>query len=471
MNKSREAIKAIHAMLPKTMVHTKTTAPDGKVVYEDDREVQESSIPLFEGLLHTETLAPILAARRNALDVAGVHVVDSETIVTEAIADLNVIEGQLTRAAKALGENKAGCRRRPRWPRPLSGVSISVSTRKTRRSWSPATHFGWRGGLWKRTTFAQAIVNLVSANGGLRIYREVASQNERQDVDSMLREVQELENQLRSEGTQAAGHAKDPIRAASSLRGGTRSMAGSVVDMPITSRNEVRIRPDRDRASPRGIAVRAESQSPRLDLEKARRRWMLMIVLAGNWWALALRGLLAVLFGITAFVMPGLTLAALVLLYGAYALVDGVFAVVASLAGRTFGTPWWAMLIRGLLGIAIGIVTFVWPGITELALLYIIAAWAVVTGGFEIAAAIRLRKEIQGEWLLVLSGALSVLFGLALMVYPAAGALAIVWLLGSYAIIFGVLLLVLGLRLRSLSQQVSRPSSPRRRLRVRSEMS
>jgi uncharacterized membrane protein HdeD (DUF308 family) len=180
-----------------------------------------------------------------------------------------------------------------------------------------------------------------------------------------------------------------------------------------------------------------------------------MIILAGNWWALALRGLLAVLFGITAFVMPGLTLAALVLLYGAYALVDGVFAVVASLAGRTFGTPWWAMLIRGLLGIAIGIVTFVWPGITELALLYIIAAWAVVTGGFEIAAAIRLRKEIRGEWLLVLSGAISVLFGLALMVYPAAGALAIVWLLGSYAIIFGVLLLVLGLRLRSLSQSIA----------------
>jgi uncharacterized membrane protein HdeD (DUF308 family) len=182
---------------------------------------------------------------------------------------------------------------------------------------------------------------------------------------------------------------------------------------------------------------------------------MLMIILAGNWWALALRGLLAVLFGITAFVVPWLTLAALVLLYGAYALVDGVFAVVASLAGRTFGTPWWAMLIRGLLGIAIGIVTFVWPGITELALLYIIAAWAIVTGGFEIAAAIRLRKEIRGEWLLVLSGAISVLFGLALMVYPAAGALAIVWLLGSYAIIFGVLLLVLGLRLRSLSQSIA----------------
>jgi uncharacterized membrane protein HdeD (DUF308 family) len=192
---------------------------------------------------------------------------------------------------------------------------------------------------------------------------------------------------------------------------------------------------------------------------------MLTIVLAGNWWALALRGLFALLFGIAAFVMPGLTLAALVLLYGAYALVDGVFAVVASLAGRTFGTPWWAMLIRGLLGIAVGIVTFVWPGITELALLYIIAAWAVVTGGFEIAAAIRLRKEIEGEWLLVLSGALSVLFGLAMMVFPAAGALAIVWLLGSYAVIFGVLLLVLGFRLRSLSQSIAHVvATPRARV-------
>ena len=165
------------------------------------------------------------------------------------------------------------------------------------------------------------------------------------------------------------------------------------------------------------------------------------------------------LFGITAFIMPGLTLAVLVLLYGVYALVDGVFAVVASVAGRTFGTPWWAMLIRGLLGIAVGIMTFVWPGITELALLYIIAAWAVVTGGFEIAAAIRLRKEIEGEWLLALSGVVSVLFGLALMVYPAP-VVAIVWLIGSYAILFGVLFI------SSASGCVSRrngtrPSSPR----------
>ena len=177
---------------------------------------------------------------------------------------------------------------------------------------------------------------------------------------------------------------------------------------------------------------------------------MLVIVLAGNWWALALRGLFAVLFGITAFVLPGITLAVLVLLYGAYALVDGVFAIAAALVGRTVRHALVGPAVRGLLGIAVGVMTFVWPGITELALLYMIAAWAVVTGVFEIVAAIRLRKEIQGEWLLVLSGVLSVLFGLALVVYPGAGALAIVWLIGPYAIVFGVLLLVLGFRLRSL---------------------
>jgi hypothetical protein len=207
VNKSREAIKAIHAMLPKTMVHTKTTAPDGKVVYEDEREVQESSIPLFEGLLHTETLAPILAARRSALDVAGVHVVDAETIVTEAIADLNVIESQLARAAKALEDNKVDVAATALATAFVRGVDFRFN-----KDDSPLVVA--RDALWlarrslEENNVAQAIVNLESANRRLRIYREVLSQNERQDVDSMLREVQELENQLRSEGTQAAGHAQ-----------------------------------------------------------------------------------------------------------------------------------------------------------------------------------------------------------------------------------------------------------------------
>jgi uncharacterized membrane protein HdeD (DUF308 family) len=187
----------------------------------------------------------------------------------------------------------------------------------------------------------------------------------------------------------------------------------------------------------------------------------MVIVLARNWWALVLRGLFAVLFGIMALAWPGITLGALVLLYGAYALADGVFAIAAVMAGRTGGRPWWSLLVEGLVGIAVGIMTFAWPGITALVLLYLIAAWAFVTGIFEIVAAIRLREEIRGEWLLALSGILSILFGLALVVYPGAGALAVVWLIGAYAIAFGALLIALGFRLRSWSRRESiRATSP-----------
>jgi uncharacterized membrane protein HdeD (DUF308 family) len=182
---------------------------------------------------------------------------------------------------------------------------------------------------------------------------------------------------------------------------------------------------------------------------------MMVKVLARNWWTLALRGAFAVLFGLAAFVFPGIALAVLVLAYGAFSLVDGIFAVAAALVGRTRGIPWWAMLVEGLFGIAIGVVTFFWPGITELALLYVIAAWALVTGVLEIIAAVRLRKEIHGEWLLAAIGVLSVLFAAALVVYPGAGALAVIWLIGSYAVAFGVLLIVLGFRLRSWSLRES----------------
>jgi uncharacterized membrane protein HdeD (DUF308 family) len=174
-----------------------------------------------------------------------------------------------------------------------------------------------------------------------------------------------------------------------------------------------------------------------------------VMVLARNWWALVLRGFFDVLFGIAAFVWPGITLAVLVLLYGAFALVDGSFAIAAVLVGRTRGMPSWALLVEGLAGIAVGAITFFWPGITQLALLFLIAAWAVVTGVFEIVAAVRLRKEIRGEWLLALSGVLSVAVGVALVVNPGAGLLAISWMIGTYAIIFGVLFIVLGFRLRS----------------------
>jgi uncharacterized membrane protein HdeD (DUF308 family) len=179
----------------------------------------------------------------------------------------------------------------------------------------------------------------------------------------------------------------------------------------------------------------------------------MVTLLVRNWWAVALRGLAGVLFGLTCFLWPGLTLTVLVLLFGAYALVDGLLAVVAAVYAATQHERWGAILVEGIAGIAAGLVTFFRPGITALVLLYLIAAWAIVTGVFEIVAAVRLRKEIEGEWMLALSGVASVVLGALLIFHPGAGALGILWLIGSYAIVFGILLIALGFRLRGLAQR------------------
>ena len=176
-------------------------------------------------------------------------------------------------------------------------------------------------------------------------------------------------------------------------------------------------------------------------------------VLSRNWWLVALRGLAAIVFGVLAFVWPAITLWALVLLFGAYMLVDGIFAIVAAVRAAGREARWWLLLIEGVLGVLAGLVAAFWPGLTALALLYFIAAWAIVSGILEIAGAIRLRREIEGEWALGLSGALSLLFGVLLVVIPApAGLLSLVWLIGAYALAFGVLLLVLSFRLRGTSE-------------------
>jgi len=176
-------------------------------------------------------------------------------------------------------------------------------------------------------------------------------------------------------------------------------------------------------------------------------------ILARNWWLLVLRGLAALFFGILTWVLPGISLASLVLLFGAYALADGLLCLWTAFAGPRDHESWWLLLLVGLVGIGVGILTFAAPGVTALGLLIYIAAWAIATGVLAIAAAIRLRREIVGEWALALGGIASVAFGVLIMANPGAGALALLWLIGSYAMLFGVLLLVLAFKARGFAHK------------------
>ncbi len=181
---------------------------------------------------------------------------------------------------------------------------------------------------------------------------------------------------------------------------------------------------------------------------------LLLHALAKNWWLLLLRGICAIVFGVLAFAWPGITLFTLVLFYGAYALVDGIFAIGAAIMGGAPGSRWWLALV-GLFGIAAGILTFAWPGLTALVLLFFIAGWAIAMGVFEIVGAIRLRKEIDNEWWLILGGIVSVLFGIVLLARPGAGALALIWVIGSFAILFGILNIAFALRLRKHAHEAA----------------
>ena len=169
--------------------------------------------------------------------------------------------------------------------------------------------------------------------------------------------------------------------------------------------------------------------------------------LARHWWVFLVRGLVAIAFGLLALFYPAATLVTLILFYGVFALVDGVFAVVSAIRGTGMGSRWWLALV-GVLGIIAGLVTFFWPGITALALLTVIGVWALIYGIFEIIGAIRLRKEIDNEWLLLIHGVLAVLFGLMVLVRPGAGAVALIWLIGSFALASGIVLVVLAFGLK-----------------------
>jgi len=172
--------------------------------------------------------------------------------------------------------------------------------------------------------------------------------------------------------------------------------------------------------------------------------------LGRHWWTIALRGLLAIILGIVAFVWPGITVAALVLLFGVYAIIDGVVALVASVRLMEGHGRWWPALFEGICGITAGIVAFAWPGVTAVALVYLIAVWAIVTGVLEIVAALQLRRHVAGEWMLALGGVLSVLLGVFLFAFPVAGLVAWAWMVGAYALLFGIVMLTLGFRLRAL---------------------
>jgi uncharacterized membrane protein HdeD (DUF308 family) len=169
--------------------------------------------------------------------------------------------------------------------------------------------------------------------------------------------------------------------------------------------------------------------------------------LARNWWLVLLRGICAIIFGGLTLMWPGLSLLTLVLLYGVFALFDGGLAIGAAIMGGAPSPRWWLALV-GVLGIAAGAVTLMWPGITGIVLLYFIAGWAIAAGVFEIVGAFRLRKEIEGEWWLIGAGILSVLFGVLILMFPGAGALGIAFAIGWFAIVYGALLIGLSLRLK-----------------------
>ena len=170
--------------------------------------------------------------------------------------------------------------------------------------------------------------------------------------------------------------------------------------------------------------------------------------LAKGWWLLLLRGIVAIVFGLLAFIWPGLTLVTMVLFYGAFALIDGVLSLWAAFTGAAKPVPSWWLVVGGIAGISAGVLTFLWPGMTAILLVLFIGAWALVHGIFQIIGAIQLRKEIDNEWTLILGGVLSALFGAIIIVAPGAGALGLVWAIAAYSIVFGILFVALSLRLR-----------------------
>src|ERR1700687_3808592 len=183
--------------------------------------------------------------------------------------------------------------------------------------------------------------------------------------------------------------------------------------------------------------------------------------LVQNWWLFTLRGVLGIVFGFIALIFPGLTMLSLVLLFSDYMLVDGVFGIIS--AGRAIRRQdgrWGLLIFEGLLNIAVGIIAFLWPGITVVAFVWLIAAWAIVSGGLMTAAGFRLNID-HGRWWLILGGLLSIAYGTLLIVTPLIGAIVLTWWLGAYALVFGVALVIFSFKLRSRQQERASPTTVR----------
>jgi uncharacterized membrane protein HdeD (DUF308 family) len=169
-----------------------------------------------------------------------------------------------------------------------------------------------------------------------------------------------------------------------------------------------------------------------------------------NWWAIALRGLVAVLFGIAAFMWPDITLWVLAPLFGVYAMINGIFAVIEAFGRDVSRERWLPLLFEGVVSIVVGAMILIWPGLTAMGLLFLIAFWAIMTGVFEIITAVRLRHEIRGEWLLALIAILSMAFGLLLLAFPAPGAFSVILMIRAFVFAIGALMMALAFKLRSL---------------------
>jgi len=174
-----------------------------------------------------------------------------------------------------------------------------------------------------------------------------------------------------------------------------------------------------------------------------------------NWWTVALRGVLAIIVGLLAFIFPGITLAVVIALFGVFALLEGAFLILSGIRSRREQKRWWLLIIQGIISLGAGVVAFIAPLATAIALLYLLASWAIASGILEIVVAIRLRQEIKGEWMLILDGIITILFGLALVLVPTAGLLIWMAMIGGFKLASGILLLLLAFRLRKAEKRFS----------------